>query len=140
MLKSEIIENILDEICVESAEIVRVYGVPCGVGYDLDVLLNNGRLLNAHATLNSWGLVGHLKPDNPPYKYTGKCDIYQDNVLRFWESGRGLKTYLSYLKKEELLNFYNEIKERKKTITIKELLKKDLLKFMIKKIDYYAYN
>ena len=105
MTKEQMINEILKDLKVDTAEILRVYGVCCGVGYDLQVILNTGEVLEAHALRTSWGVPGHLRPNNPQYQYSGKCDRYQSEVIRFWKSGYGLKEYLLRLTKKELLNF-----------------------------------
>ena len=103
--KEQIIEEILKNIKVENANIVRVYGVPCGVGYDMYVILNTGEVLETHALRQSWALEGHLRPNNPSYKYTGRCDNYQEEIISYWTSGLGLKDYLKRLTIKQLASF-----------------------------------
>ena len=29
--------------------------------------------------------VGHLRPENPYYLYSGSCDRYRERVINYWE-------------------------------------------------------
>lgn len=77
---------------IDSVEcsIVRTYGLPHGVGYDLRIFMNRVDskkvpfILEAHASKDSWELVGHLRPTNDTYEYTGKNDIYREDIIEHW--------------------------------------------------------
>jgi len=106
MKKSEIIERIIKEVESVSCYIVRVYGVSCGVGYDMNATIRfkNGYLMMpaVHALHQSWACLGHLRPNNPHYQYTGSCDVYQSRVIEYWEKRNGFKELLTRLDKERL--------------------------------------
>lgn len=114
MKKSEMIEAILKASprC-QSVYIVRVYGVSCGVGYDISTtfMFEGGHILDieAHASHHGWAYPNHLRPNNPYYKYTGKNDRYQERVINFWKNGLGFESYLNELKKKELEVIYNYV-------------------------------
>lgn len=104
MLKKEIITLLTSKIKPVDVEIVKVYGVPMGVGYDLNILLSNNQKIKAHATNKNWALVGHLQENQIEfYKYTGKNDRYRGNVINYWLYHNALSRYLSRFKKVELL-------------------------------------
>lgn len=114
MKKAEMIQSIINKVERVDCYIVRVYGVSCGVGYDLNVNLetkNDNIRLAAHALRQSWAAVGHLRPNNPYYKYSGSCDYYQKDVIKYWESEkeRALEKYFSRLNKSELTLWYESI-------------------------------
>lgn len=114
MRKQDMIDSILsvNPKC-EYAYITRVYGVACGVGYDINTTIefNGGFILDieAHANNHGWCYPNHLRPNNPYYKYTGKNDVYQEKVIRYWQNGLGFESYLNTLKKKELEVIYNYV-------------------------------
>jgi len=107
MKKSEVIEKIIENVKEISCYIVRIYGVSCGVGYDMNVELTfkNGLTehQDVHAIRQSWACFGHLRPNNPRYQYTGNCDYYQEKVIKYWENGNGFKELITRMNKEELI-------------------------------------
>ena len=113
MLKKEMVKELVEKVKITRCTVQRVYGVSFGVGYDLNVLVEfkNGKRkhLDAHATRASWDSPGHLRPNNPEYKYTGSNDVYQEQVIYHWEKKHGFKWYLERLKKLELQYIYNQI-------------------------------
>ena len=106
-------KEILDLVTVTKCEIVKVYGVAMGVGYDLDVFVEFDKgfqYFPAHAGRQSWAMPEHLRPDNPYYKYTGSNDVYQGLVKGYWaDKNSGLKELLSRLPKDELEEYYHTI-------------------------------
>jgi len=112
MTKAKMIKAILDNVDIKACRVVRVYGVPFGVGYDLNitVLYKNGQaeIIDAHATNKSWSGIGHMKPNNPDYKYTGRNDIYQNQVINRWENSWGYEGYLNRFSKIELTKIFNK--------------------------------
>lgn len=116
MKKSKMIESILSvKHNPEHAYISRVYGVTCGVGYDIDVtVIFQGVFtldIEAHASRQGWAYPEHLRPNNPYYKYTGSNDVYQEEVIKYWMNGSGFKSYLNGLKKDKLEVIYNYVME-----------------------------
>ncbi len=116
MKKSEMIEAILSvkPECT-NAYIVRVYGVTCGVGYDIDAIIEfkGGFVLpiKAHSSRQGWAYPEHLRPNNPYYRYTGKNDVYQEKVINYWMNGSGFESYLNRLNKDNLEVIYNYVME-----------------------------
>lgn len=113
MKKQEIGEIILGEVIKIDANIVKVYGVGCGVGYDLDIVITfkSGyqKEIDAHAGPKSWGVPGHLRDRQYSfYNYTGKNDCYRERVIHYWCYDVGFETYLSYLTKNELESLLKE--------------------------------
>ena len=106
MLKKEIALKIVEGVKEIKCYIKRTYGVSHGVGYDLHVYItyanNEEKRVRAHATHGSWASAGHLRPNNPDYQYTGSCDVYKGDVIRYWETGNGLTEYLLRFKKATL--------------------------------------
>jgi hypothetical protein len=106
MKKSQMIELITKEVEKIDCYIVKIYGVSWGVGYDLDIdiTFKGGRKfpMQSHALSQSWALIGHLRPNNPYYKYTGSNDVYRNKVTHYWQIGNGFAEYLGRLKKTEL--------------------------------------
>ena len=113
MTKQKMIENILPKVKETSCYIVRTYGVSMGVGYDLNINVEMADFeidFEAHATRQSWALLGHLRPNNPEYQYSGSCDYYKQDVCEYWEDkNKGLKEFLSRLTKDQLKYYYNKI-------------------------------
>lgn len=110
MKKIEIVDSIVSKVDHAHCFITRIYGVGCGVGYDLDInlfLKTNGAIVSilAHATRASWASVGHLRPDNPYYLYSGSCDRYRERVINYWEHNfkDALREYYMRFTKPELL-------------------------------------
>ena len=116
MKKSEMINEILsvNPKCVNTY-ITRVYGVSCGVGYDIEATIEfkGGFVLpiKAHASRQGWAYPNHLRPNNPYYKYTGKNDVYQEKVINYWMNGAGFEGYLNEFKKKTLEVIYNYVME-----------------------------
>jgi hypothetical protein len=106
MKKSLIIDNILIKVDKINLIIHRTYGVSHGVGYDMTayVTFDNGVELDfaAHAVPKSWDSLGHIRPNNPYYKYSGSNDVYKERVIDHWEKKNGFKYYLERFKKQEL--------------------------------------
>ena len=116
MKKADIIEAITENIKTIECNVVRVYGVPMGVGYDMVVHLThkNGNVekLEAHATNRSWSMGGHLRPHQiafDDYKGSSAPLQYVDAVKRFWESKDGFQEYLSRFKKDNLVDILNNV-------------------------------
>ena len=115
MRKSEMIDSILSlEPKVLNCDIRRVYGVSCGVGYDLNITVHFNvtgevKFIAAHANNHGWAYPSHLRPNNPPYKYTGSCDRYRERVINAWVNGFAFESYLNKLSKNELQSFYDEV-------------------------------
>lgn len=109
MKKQELVLKLVSMYEVKNCVIRRVYGVSNGVGYDLDVtVMNNAtgelHLIKAHANNHGWFYPSHLRPNNPPYQYTGKCDRYQSRVVNAWVNELyPLFPYFNEFKKSELL-------------------------------------
>lgn len=112
MKKSELILKLSSNYEVKNCMIRRVYGVSCGVGYDLDVLVMNKitgevTMIEVHANNHGWYYPNHLRPNNPPYKYTGSCDRYQSRVISAWmDNPNALEYYFDGFKKTELQALY----------------------------------
>ena len=107
MTKEKIIESIISRVKVEALSVVRVYGLPMGVGYDMLLFLNNGEIIDLHAGPRSWDMPGHLK--STPYgsntykgtdSYPGR---YIERIQKYFKEGEGFKNYLRRFKKDELL-------------------------------------
>ena len=114
MTKNEMVKSLIDGATVKGCEVVKVYGVGCGVGYDLDVavVLQGHRIvLKAHAGRQGWAYPEHLRPNNPSYKYTGSNDVYQFDVISYWKDTPedALNEYFSNMKKYELQAFIDEM-------------------------------
>ncbi len=107
MKKSELVERICSKVKKVDCFIERVYGVSHGVGYDLNVdveyINDKKERIQAHAVHSCWAGLGHLRPNNPDYKYTGSCDVYKKDVCDYWDSENGLEEYLMRLSKSELV-------------------------------------
>lgn len=90
MKKLDMCNDIINNIKEVECNIVKVYGVACGVGYDLDIFVtfknNQKRYIKSHALRQSWACIGHLKTNQYEfYKYTGSNDVYRQQVINFWE-------------------------------------------------------
>ena len=120
MKKSDIIDMLLDGVRKIEADVIRVYGVSCGVGYDLNITVyfkeDPSRYIKpihikAHAGPRTWCAPNHLRPNNGYYQYSGHSDRYQSAVRDYWEreSHAGLRGYLGYFKKDQLIYFYETI-------------------------------
>ena len=116
MVKSEMVKSFIGNVEKVECEIVKVYGVPMGIGYDMVITLTNknGRIafLDAHATRQSWALIGHLRPNQTVYDdYKGSNYSYKyiDSVKSYWESKNGLFEYLLRFKKQDLQETFNTI-------------------------------
>jgi hypothetical protein len=111
MVKSDIVKSFIENVESVKCEIVKVYGVPMGVGYDMVISLTHkdGHIafLDAHATRQSWALIGHLRPNQTvydDYKGSNYSHKYIDSVKSYWESKNGLFEYLLRFKKQNLQN------------------------------------
>lgn len=113
MLKRELVELIVDKFDkVDKVEIIKVYGVSCGVGYDLRVDFTNEIGLKAHANRHSWALPSYLREDQDVFKkYTGRNDVYRESVKSYWTENTkdALREYFGRYKKEELFEGLNKI-------------------------------
>ena len=123
MTKQKMIEAIMEKVSNVTCIIGRVYGVSSGVGYDLTARIDFDQtdnenpaalvllVVEAHALRQTWAAPGHLRPNNPRYKYSGSCDHYQNRVLSYWESpgNPGFEEYLTRLKKDDITALYDEV-------------------------------
>ena len=109
MTKENLIESITSRVKVEGLNVVRVYGVPMGVGYDLILFLDNGEAIDLHAGPRSWDMPGHLA--RTPYgvntyrgtdSYPGR---YIERIQKYFKEGEGFKNYLRRFKKEDLIRW-----------------------------------
>ena len=107
MTKEKIIESITSRLKVENVEVLRIYGVPMGVGYDMLVWLNNDSYIEMHATGRAWEMPGHLRPNQIGYNnYKGRDSYperYIERIRKYFKEGEGFKNYLRRFKKDELL-------------------------------------
>lgn len=107
MTKEKIIESITSRVKVENVEVLRIYGVPMGVGYDMLVWLNNDSYIEIHATGKAWEMPGHLRPNQIGYNNYKGSDSYPeryiDRIRQYFKEGEGFKNYLRRFKKDELL-------------------------------------
>lgn len=112
MRKRDLILALSSMYEVKNCVVRRVYGVSSGVGYDMDVLVQNNNtgelhLIQAHANNRGWFYPSHLRPNNPPYQYTGSCDRYRERVISAWmDNPNALEYYFANFKKEALQFFY----------------------------------
>jgi len=109
MKKYDIAKKITKNIEKIEAGILKTYGVCSGVGYDLMIYVAWGHTsqfetLKAHANRMTWAGVGHLRPSNPMYQYTGHNN-YAGRVIEYWEQGGGMIEYLQRLRKSDLMAF-----------------------------------
>jgi hypothetical protein len=113
MRKNEMVDVIIENVESVNASILKVYGVSCGVGYDLFVTVKTKKTqilgFNAHAVRQSWACVGYLRPNNPYYRYTGSNDVYQSRVIEYWRNGGGFREFLGRMSKDALQVIFNEI-------------------------------
>lgn len=107
MTKEKIIESITSRVKVEGLNVVRVYGVFMGVGYDMVLFLDNGEAIDLHAGPRSWEMPGHLESTSygsNTYKgrdtYPGR---YIERIQKYFKEGEGFKNYLRRFKKEDLV-------------------------------------
>lgn len=109
MTKENLIESIASRVKVEGLNVVRVYGVPMGVGYDMVLFLDNGLSIDLHAGPRSWEMPGHLA--RTPYgsntyrgtdSYPGR---YIERIQKYFKEGEGFKNYLRRFKKEDLVKW-----------------------------------
>ena len=99
-MKKDLVNAIVEKVESVDCDIVRIYGVTMGVGYDLDITIKlKGTSMElyipAHASPKSWASYGHLRPNNPYYKYTGRNDVYRARVIDYWEKKHGLENLLN---------------------------------------------
>ena len=114
MEKEELVKKLINEVEKVDCAIIRVYGVVCGVGYDLNIVITfkNGyqKTIEAHAGPKSWCSPGHLRDRQYSfYNYTGKNDCYRQKVIDYWTSKNGFISYLHYFKKPELEKMIEKI-------------------------------
>ena len=113
MTKQKMIESILPKVKETSCYIVRTYGVPMGVGYDLNINVKMADFeidFEGHATRQSWASHGHLRPNNPEYQYTGSNDVYKGRVREYWSHKEGgFREFLSRMTKDQLEFYYYQI-------------------------------
>ena len=116
MKKAQLIETILEKVKTVDAQIIRVYGVPMGVGYDLGVMVTfkdgQSRYLEAHASNKAWAVGGHLRPNQfmfDEYKGSNAPLRYAESVRSYWNKKHGLKEYLSRFKKVDLVEYLEEL-------------------------------
>lgn len=110
MLKKEIISTIMTHLEVVDVWLVRVYGVPMGIGYDMVAEVKakeTGEILHFdfHAGPQSWDCIGHLRPNQlgfDAYKGGNPPLLYLDRVKRWWSEKAGFRFYLERFKKKEL--------------------------------------
>jgi hypothetical protein len=119
--KSDIIDMIKAEVSKVECDIVKIYGVSCGVGYDLDIDVYfkidlkqyRGPLkIKAHAGPRTWCMPGHLRPNNRYYEYKGRSDRYQEVVRKYWQEPKkydGLAGYLDYMTKKDIMILYHSL-------------------------------
>ena len=113
MKKIDMINEIKENVNVDCV-ITKVYGVPFGVGYDLNVYLTHKEdknvimcRLKAHATRQSWSLLGHLREYESRFNtYTGKNDVYRDQVMAWWENKDALEDYFMRMSKKDLTYYH----------------------------------
>jgi len=117
MTKEELRGLIVEKIGrVNYCEICKVYGMTMGVGYDLDVeiVTTDGEafFINAHANRFGWAFLGHARPNNQYYEYTGHNDSYQNAVCEFWKFSpkSAVMQALRRLQKSELIEILDDIK------------------------------
>ena len=112
MLKSEVIDGLINEVKAVDCDVIRVYGVAMGIGYDLIItahLKNNEAVtFKAHAGPRSWDSKGHLRARQASYnEYKGGKDphYYLQGVKDYWEVRYrwALYKYLSRFNKSDLL-------------------------------------
>lgn len=111
MTKNELRIAINSMVKVENVKFVRTYGLPFGVGYDLDievVVKETGEVktIQAHANKNSWWAARHLKEDDVK-PYTGKLE-YRGHISESWINGWAHMAYLRNLKKVELTKMWED--------------------------------
>lgn len=112
MTKKKIIDLIASNVKVEDVNIVRIYGVPMGVGYDMQVVLSDvstGEVssVKMHAGARAWDMPNHLRPDQIHYNVYKGTDHYPeryiDPIKRYFKEQNGFKNYLTRFKKDELI-------------------------------------
>lgn len=107
--KDLMVKALKNALEVKACNVVKVYGVISGVGYDLDVVIENRvtgeiKVIEAHANNHGWFYPSHLRPNNPYYKYTGSCDRYQSRVIIAWYENHALQCYYENFTKDELIS------------------------------------
>lgn len=112
MLKKDYVNAIVSKVEVEDVIFKNTYGVAMGVAYDMFVNVKVGgelHELKAHATRQSWALVGHLRPHLDGKQYTGKNDHYQPLIKQYWlqPDKEALYEYFNRITKKELEKLYN---------------------------------
>lgn len=112
MTKELLIKGITSNIKVDGVEVIKIYGVPMGVGYDMLVFLNNGVYIKMHATGKAWEMPGHLRSNQRVYNdYRGGDkypERYIERIARYFKEGEGFSNYLRRFKKEQLIKWYEE--------------------------------
>jgi hypothetical protein len=109
MTKEALVQNITDKIKVQNVEVMRIYGVPMGVGYDMLVWLNNDSYIEMHASNRAWEMSGHLRPNQIGYNnYKGSDthpERYISKITEYFINGNGFKNYLRRFKKDQLIKW-----------------------------------
>ena len=112
MTKEKIIDSIASNVKVEDVHIVRIYGVPMGVGYDMQVFLSDlstGEVssVKMHAGARAWSMPEHLRPEQTVYNvYKGRDpypERYINPIKKYFIEENGFKNYLRRFKKDELI-------------------------------------
>lgn len=112
MTKKKIIDSIASNVKVQDVNIVRIYGVPMGVGYDMQVVLSDvstGEVssVKMHAGARAWDMPEHLRPNQIFYNAYKGGDSYPeryiDPIKKYFIEGNGFKNYLERFKKDELI-------------------------------------
>ena len=111
MKKDEIVKNLVNVLKVESVVIAKIYGVTCGIGYDLDIKVSNTltgevKFIKAHASNKSWDCLEWLHPNRAFNTYKGGNNPYRfvDSVTRYWMDGCALENYYMRYNKASLVN------------------------------------
>jgi len=109
MTKEALVQSIADKIKVENVEVMRIYGVPMGVGYDMLVWLSNDSYIEMHATNRAWEMPGHMHPNQKDYSNYKGSDSYPERYISkirsYFINGQGFKNYLRRFKKDQLIKW-----------------------------------
>jgi hypothetical protein len=111
-MKKDLVNAIVEKVESVDCDIVRIYGVVCGVGYDLDITVKlKGTSMElyipAHASPKSWASYWHQRPNKTNYKNPGRNDVYRAKVIDDWEKRHGLESLLHRFKMDELKDMLN---------------------------------
>lgn len=115
MTKAMLVEAITKEVKVSNVEIVKVYGVTCGVGYDM-LLHTNFMTYKARAYRQSWDLTGHHRENERDFNtYKGSDNDplrYEEAINKYYTEEDGFKHYLSRFSKIMLQATYEVLKQQ----------------------------